>query len=104
MKIILCHRKPERTFKINGHYFPVCSRCTGLIIGSFSFFIFLYYDHVQYSPNLLICSVLMMIPTFIDGYTQLIGIRESNNVLRFFTGLIAGLGIVIFILTFFHVY
>lgn len=99
-KVQLCHRIPERTFNIKGNYFPVCSRCTGLCIGSFSFFIFVYYD-IRFSLNLLIFSVLIMIPTFIDGYTQLIGLRESNNVLRFFTGLIGGVGIVLFIIMFF---
>ena len=99
-KFTLCHRLPDRTFCVKGHYFPVCSRCTGLIIGSFSFFPFLYYDYIQYSLNLLIFSVLIMFPTFIDGYTQLIGLRESNNILRFFTGLLGGLGLVIFMMMF----
>jgi uncharacterized membrane protein len=97
----VCHRLPERTFNIKGHYFPLCSRCTGLLIGSFSFFLFLYFDCIHYSLNLLIFSVLIMFPTFIDGYTQLIGLRESNNILRFFTGLIGGLGMVICLIMFF---
>ena len=37
----------------------------------------------------------MIFPTFIDGFTQFLGFRESNNTLRFSTGLIAGVGIVI---------
>ena len=37
----------------------------------------------------------MMIPAFIDGTTQFIGLRESNNVLRFFTGLLGGVGLAI---------
>ena len=39
----------------------------------------------------------MIIPTFIDGVTQLFGLRQSNNILRFVTGLIAGVGLVILI-------
>lgn len=35
----------------------------------------------------------MIIPTFIDGLTQLLGYRESNNKIRFFTGLAAGFGL-----------
>lgn len=99
--VTICHRLPDRTFNIKGHYFPLCSRCTGLSIGSFFSFLFVYYDHIQYSPNLLIFSVLIMIPTFIDGYTQLIGLRESNNALRLFTGLIGGIGMVICMIIFF---
>lgn len=39
----------------------------------------------------------MVIPTFADGFTQLLGFRESNNILRFTTGLIGGLGLGILI-------
>jgi uncharacterized membrane protein len=35
----------------------------------------------------------MMMPTFLDGITQLFGARESKNILRLSTGLIAGIGI-----------
>jgi uncharacterized membrane protein len=37
----------------------------------------------------------MLVPTFIDGTTQLKGTRESNNTLRFVTGLIGGIGLAI---------
>lgn len=37
-------------------------------------------------------ATLITIPTIIDGLTQLRDFRESNNTLRFTTGLIAGLG------------
>jgi uncharacterized membrane protein len=39
----------------------------------------------------------MIIPTFLDGYTQLIGLRESNNILRLLTGLLGGFGLAILI-------
>jgi len=38
-------------------------------------------------------GILLIIPTFMDGFTQLINIRKSNNNLRFFTGLIGGIGL-----------
>jgi len=93
----ICHRIPERTFKIRGHYFPVCSRCTGFYISAFSYFIFVYFFYVQYTTTLIILAIFMLIPTFIDGYTQLIGSRESNNILRLLTGLIGGVGLAIII-------
>lgn len=92
-KITCCHRMPERTFKINGHYFPVCARCTGLYIGLFSYFVYAYLFYVEYSLYLVLLAILMVIPTFTDGFTQLLGLRESNNTLRFTTGLIGGLGL-----------
>lgn len=33
-----------------------------------------------------------MIPIIIDGVTQLKGLRQSNNSLRFITGFLAGIG------------
>lgn len=39
----------------------------------------------------------MLIPTFIDGFSQFLSIRESNNSLRFFTGIIGGIGLGIII-------
>jgi uncharacterized membrane protein len=93
----ICHRIPERTFNIHGHYFPVCSRCTGFYIGGFSYFIYVYYFYVQYTNSLILFAILMLIPTFLDGFTQFMGLRESNNTLRLFTGLIGGVGLAILI-------
>jgi len=42
----------------------------------------------------------MLIPTFMDGSTQLFGFRESNNLLRLITGLIGGIGLAILIKAF----
>jgi len=37
----------------------------------------------------------MISPLIIDGITQYLGFRESNNALRFLTGLAAGIGIIL---------
>lgn len=89
----ICHRIPNRTFQIKGHYFPVCSRCTGFYIGAFSYFIYVYLFYVEYTFSILLIAILMLIPAFIDGSTQFFGFRESNNVLRFITGLLGGVGL-----------
>ena len=81
---LICHRNPERTFNIRGYYFPICSRCMGLYLGALLGFIYLNQVYIFYTFNYIIISVLMIIPTFIDGITQLFGFRESNNTLRFF--------------------
>ena len=93
----ICHRIPDRTFSIRGHYFPVCSRCTGFYIAAFSYFIFVYFFYVQYTSILIFIAIMMIIPTFLDGFTQLLGSRESNNILRLLTGLIGGVGLAILI-------
>ena len=91
----ICHRIPERTFIVHGHYFPVCSRCTGFYIGAFSYFIFVYFFYVNYTISLVILAVFMLIPSLLDGFTQLFRFRESNNLLRLLTGLIGGVGLAI---------
>lgn len=96
----ICHRMPERTFKIKGTYFPVCARCTGFYIGTFSYFLYVYYFYVDYTLSTILLAVLMLIPTFIDGITQFFNLRESNNILRFFTGLLGGVGLAILIKAF----
>jgi uncharacterized membrane protein len=97
---LICHRIPERTFNIRGHYFPVCSRCTGFYMAAFSYFVYVYFFYVQYTPILIIAAIFMLIPTCLDGFTQLWGFRESSNALRLFTGLMGGVGLGILIKAF----
>ncbi len=40
-------------------------------------------------------SVILLIPAGVDGFTQLLGLRKSNNNLRFVTGVIGGIGLII---------
>jgi len=96
---LICHRMPDRTFKIGNKYFPVCSRCTGAYIGLFSYYIFAYFIYVQYTLPLIFMGTIMIIPMASDGITQLFNFRESNNGLRFFTGLIGGIGLGILVKT-----
>ncbi|MDI3550620.1 MAG: hypothetical protein PWQ15_1723 [Methanobacterium sp.] len=97
---LFCHRLPERTFRFKGHYFPVCSRCTGMYLGMLLFFIFNYFNPLYFSFTLTLLGFLMILPTAIDGLTQLFGLRESNNYLRFFSGLIGGIGLLILVISF----
>ena len=90
---IICHRKPERSFFIKGHQFPVCARCTGFYISLITYFIYTYYFFVDYNIYLLSFAVILLIPTAIDGLTQFFEYRESNNTLRLLTGLMGGLGL-----------
>ena len=94
---LICHRIPERTFKIRGVYFPVCARCTGFYIGAFAYIFYAYFFYVNYTVYVLILAILMMLPSVIDGFTQLLGSRISNNTLRFFTGLLGGVGLAVII-------
>ena len=93
----ICHRIPERSFFIKGHQFPVCARCTGFYTGLAVFLIFDYFYEINCDINTLIISMILMIPVAIDGITQYFGPRESTNNLRFITGFIGGIGLIIFL-------
>lgn len=82
-----CHQMPERSFFYKGYQFPVCARCTGVIISSFvALAIFL-----KKKLPIKICIGMSSI-MLIDWLVQYFGIRESNNKRRLITGLIGGLG------------
>lgn len=83
-----CHQKPERSFFWKGKQLPLCARCTGINLGYFilPFFIF---GFIKIS---LLWTILMILPTYIDGIIQAYLNIESNNTRRFITGLLSGIG------------
>jgi len=85
---VACHRIPERSFFYKSKQFPVCARCTGMLLGYFSFP--LYVLHI-FTANIFI-ALALNIPAYIDGVTQAASLRESNNTLRVITGLLSGIG------------
>nr|WP_294969301.1 DUF2085 domain-containing protein [uncultured Methanosphaera sp.] len=56
-----------------------------------------YYFYVDYNIYLIITAILLVIPMVIDGTTQLLTNRISNNKLRFITGFLGGLDLCIII-------
>src|SRR5271169_6890183 len=74
-----CHQRQDRSFFINGRQIPLCARCTGLLVGSLA--VPLYLSGVRWS----VATVLISAFAF-DSVTQLVGLRSSNNWLRFVTG------------------
>lgn len=94
---LICHRKPERSFFIHNHQFPVCARCTGFYISLAIYFIYTYYFFVDYNPLLITVAIILLLPAAIDGFTQFFEYRKSNNALRLLTGLMGGIGLGILI-------
>lgn len=91
--LFMCHRIPERSFFIRGKQFPVCARCTGILCGYIIAMICLLMV-ISYS---FLGSILLLIPMVIDGTGQLYNKWKSTNSRRFITGLLAGVGIILFI-------
>lgn len=81
--MILCHQREDRSPKIFNKRFPLCYRCTGITIGALAGFLL----------SLSNFYLLFLIPMPLDGITQRLKLRKSNNTLRFITGLLFGISI-----------
>ena len=86
----LCHGIPRRCLEIWHTPMPICARCTaiygGLLAGILLFMILPRLSGHLARKILLFAAI----PMFIDGLTQLAMLRESTNLLRIETGLLAG--------------
>ncbi len=96
---VFCHGIPERCFLLWGVPMPICARCTAIYIGLFAgLMTFAVMPWLREEP-LRAMMFASIIPLGIDGITQLIHLRTSNNTLRFGTGLVAGLAFGIWVLS-----
>lgn len=87
----LCHQKVERSFFINGNQMPFCSRCTAIWLGlTIGLGFMIFYKNVL-NDKFLIIILIGIVPIVIDGVGQLLGLWESINIIRFITGLLAGI-------------
>ncbi|WP_297981029.1 DUF2085 domain-containing protein [uncultured Methanobrevibacter sp.] len=92
---LICHRKPERSFFFRGHQFPVCARCTGFYISGIASIFLVKVFVLPIDIATLLFGIILLAPAALDGTTQLFKMRESNNTLRFITGLLGGVGLII---------
>jgi len=96
--LFICHKIPERSFFLRGKQFPICSRCTGIFIGyivGFCLIIISYFLHLDILKPLY--SIILLLPMFADGSIQFFTTYKSNNIKRFITGILAGIGIMLII-------
>ena len=84
-----CHQLAERSFFFRGYQFPVCARCTGVIVGEFIAIICLFLS-VNVSP---LVAMSLLVPMGIDWGIQYIELLESTNWRRLFTGVLGGFGL-----------
>lgn len=87
--IFHCHQRDDRSFIVGNRKFPICSRCTGELVGIvLSIFIQCFVG----LPGIALALVLLL-PLILDGFIQLLTKYESNNMKRFITGLLFGMGL-----------
>ena len=82
-----CHQREDRSFKLKGWQFPICSRCTGILSGqllSTIFYLIGLRIHIY-------ISFLFLLIMFFDWFIQFKNIKESTNLRRFVTGNLAGI-------------
>ena len=90
-----CHCREDRSFFYKGRQFPVCARCTGLLLG----FLFALATMFLYTPPVYVL-VIALVPMILDGLIQRFTPYESGNIRRLLTGLLFGYGaICLFVLS-----
>ncbi len=87
----LCHQLPSRCLWIFGSNMGLCSRCFGIYSGLFLIGVILSNKNII-KINWKI-AVVLIVPMLTDSITQALGIRLSNNLLRFISGSLAGIGV-----------
>ncbi len=82
-----CHQMPERSFFYKKYQFPVCARCTGVILASIITMPIFFIRKLNIFIALFMSSIM-----FIDWFLQFINVKPSTNRRRFITGIIGGIG------------
>ncbi len=88
-KAPICNLKANRAPKLGQYYFPLCWRCTGILIGSF-LLKFNFFSSVIYPKSF---GILLILPFLIDVILQYVFCIESKNIRRFFSGIFVVFGI-----------
>jgi uncharacterized membrane protein len=90
----LCHQLSFRSLFYNGIQMPVCARDLSIYVATALGLVFFRLKGLggkEFKINYAL-TVLLFLPTAIDGFTQLFGWRESTNELRLITGFPYGIG------------
>ena len=84
----MCHMKESRSFLLNSNQMPYCARCFGIFLGFAIGAGIITFVIIDLKWWLLVVGLL---PIGLDGGLQFITDYESNNILRLFTGSLAGI-------------
>lgn len=94
----LCHQLPSRCLFLKTSPMGLCARCFGIYAAVFAVFALACLGRRLRLP--LAACLLLAVPCLLDGGSQYLGFRLSNNPLRLVTGLLAGAGLGILFETF----
>ena len=87
---LICHQRPERSFFLDGHQFPVCARCTGLYLSAAAgLLVWVAMKTASrwrprlVEPRLAIRAIVIAaIPTVVSVATGVIGVWDGSNLTR----------------------
>ena len=83
-----CHQLPERSFFYKGVQFPLCARCTGVLIGQTIMLVISFTGiFIPFWAGFLLLS-----PMGIDWSLQYFAAKESTNMRRLISGFLGGCG------------
>ena len=93
-----CHQFPQRTIFLEGFPMAICARCfalgAGVVLGAL---LAGRVSDLTRAPRKLKLPfagmIVLALPMFLDGFTQLLGFRESTNTLRVATGGLFGVAV-----------
>lgn len=92
----VCHQQPEKMLSIDTHNLLVCSRCTGIYLGSlFSSFILLFAPVIRI--NNIKYLIFATVPMFIDVILYSSGVYTYLKELALFSGILFGIVGIIYI-------
>ena len=79
-----CHHRSDRSYKVFHKVFLLCTRCSGLVFG---IFLMSFLSRIEIHPLIFLFG---MVPLLIDGFIQYFSKKESTNIRRLITGILAG--------------
>lgn len=82
-----CHQMACRSFFVKGYQFPICARCTGVTVGLVVAVVLFFFYRLPLWVSVACCAVMLG-----DWLLQYFDIKESNNIRRFITGVLGGVG------------
>jgi len=87
----LCHQKASRSFFLNENQMAFCARCTAIWVGITAGLFLTFIYKVKLDDRFIFVIIAGLIPIGLDGFGQLLGFWESNNIIRVATGLSIGI-------------
>lgn len=91
---LVCHQYETRCLHICGITTGICARCFSFYLSAIlTYGVCLIVSKFKKIEINIILFYLMLLPLVVDGSTQFVFERESNNILRVLTGMLAGLAI-----------